>query len=412
MREEEESMYFIDPYEVEPNAPDPEHQVPARMVSFKASGNFHWLEQALDLDKQWFKRNCVQIEFLQNILQMIRAKKPTKGASARLPRQQDCLVALKVHAWSAEQAPGEKIFWFRNDPRFVSVVVKPGVAGLEDFQWFLQELAASIKCLQDSEEEYKMYGKKARQNPLPEALQAMVDGAVAAFMEHPRCASATYFPSRNEMIISRKDEVPAAKIRIKHLKRHLEKCEWAALLRQFGNAEAKGIEFLNADPTEDLPEPAAGADRGSSDDLEETSQVSSDFSMPKKVTDVGDPRFVRCKHHPIPPPGSGSSNSVEAPAIMSHASSEFQASEPAPASAAPVPARSSSGSASSCLVDPVPARSSTSSASSVLVDPAEFFAEPARAPTMQWHAEWGPEFPEGPAQAVRNDGEPAMEGKL
>lgn len=384
LREEEESMYVIDPYNVEPHGPGSEQEVPVRMVSFKASGKFHWLEQALGLEKQWFKRNCVRVEFLNEILQLIRAKKPARGAQARLPRQQDCLVALQVRGPSGEQDPEEKVFWFRNDPRFVSVVVKPGAEGLKDFQWFLQELAFSIKSLQENEEETKKHGKKARQNPLPEALQAMVDDAVAAFMQHPRCASARYFPSRNEIVICRKDEVPSARFRIKKLQKHLEKLDWDALLRAFGDAEHKGLEFLKADPADLLPAPASEEGRGSSDEPEEGSQVSSEFPMPKNFIEVGDRSFRHC---PIPPPGSGSSSSGPVPEIMSRSSSG----QPASASVEPGPARSSSssGSLSSCLVDKI--------------DESPVAAEgpDVATPVMQWHAEWGPA---APAQ----DAEPAQ----
>ena len=90
---DKQTLPFVDPYSL---ADEPDEPLPVSLVSFKAAGNMHWLLSSLALPMKWWVNNHWRIPLLQEILSLIRDKKPKQGGHVLMPRNHKSLVPLQV----------------------------------------------------------------------------------------------------------------------------------------------------------------------------------------------------------------------------------------------------------------------------------------------------------------------------
>lgn len=186
-----ESLPIIDPYELAGNLENIslEEDLPVDLLSFKASGDVHWLMPALGMPLRWWLSNSLQLALLQEIRDLIKDKKPSQGASKRLPKQQSSLVLLKVRG---------RILIMQNSQSLMNLALYGTLEEKKDtLSWFIKELEQDKKNLQDQEEpEQGHVIKRSRSELVPPDLQSLVDSSLERLRQDPGCTGATYSPSR------------------------------------------------------------------------------------------------------------------------------------------------------------------------------------------------------------------------
>ena len=78
-----QSLPIIDPYSLAGNLKDLllEENLQVDLLSFKASGDVHWLMPALGMPLRWWVSNSFQLALLQEIRDLIKDKKPLNGGA-------------------------------------------------------------------------------------------------------------------------------------------------------------------------------------------------------------------------------------------------------------------------------------------------------------------------------------------
>jgi len=111
---EKKTLAFVDPYCL---AEKPDEVLPVSLVRFSATGDLNWLHQGLVLPRGWWLQNHFRVHLIQEILELIQDKKPTRGSQVLLPRNHKKLLPLPVRG---------RILWFENNSRCVILALKQG----------------------------------------------------------------------------------------------------------------------------------------------------------------------------------------------------------------------------------------------------------------------------------------------
>ena len=111
---ETQTLAFVDPYSL---AEEPDELLPVSLVRFSATADLNWLQQGLVLPTRWWRQNHHRVPLIQEILQLIQDKKPTRGSQVLLPRNHKKLLPLPVRG---------RIRWFENNSRCVILALKQG----------------------------------------------------------------------------------------------------------------------------------------------------------------------------------------------------------------------------------------------------------------------------------------------
>ena len=189
-----ETLPIIDPYELGGNLEQLslEEELPVDLLSFKASGDVHWLMPALGMPLRWWVSNSLQLALLQEIRDLIKDKKPSQGASRRMPKMQAHLVLLKVRG---------RILIMQNSQSLVNLALSGTLEEKKDtLSWFIQELQKDLKIvknLMDQEDPKQGHViKRSRSGLVPQDFQSLVKSSLARLHKDPGCTGATYSPSR------------------------------------------------------------------------------------------------------------------------------------------------------------------------------------------------------------------------
>lgn len=197
---------FVDPYGL---TSEPGEELAVSLVDLKATANINWLQQAFKLPCRWWVRNHHRVPLVLEIQKLIRDQKPTKGGQSRLPRNHKSLLPLQVR---------DKILWFMNDSRSVVLAIKH--EGLDDFQWFLQELHKDVhEHVLGHEHAPEPSTRRKGVGEIPEDLQGPVLETLETIREHPQCLSAVWMPARFCFRVHRKSDKALKELRVKDLKR-------------------------------------------------------------------------------------------------------------------------------------------------------------------------------------------------
>jgi len=231
----------LDPYNL---ADEPDEPLPVSLVSFKATWNLNWLHSGLALPARWWVKNHFHIPLLQEILGLIKDKKPKQGGHLLMPRNHKNLVPLQVRG---------KVLWFENNSRCVVLALKQGKE-MEHLQWFMEEVNKDIEnhaALSDPEcpEDQPGPSHKTSRVKIPEDLEDLVNECLETLHEHPESLGAVYLTSRSSSRVHRKDKT-LKDIRVKGLKRKQAKAlgqqDQEPVKRQFDFAVQACIEFLDS----------------------------------------------------------------------------------------------------------------------------------------------------------------------
>ena len=166
---ETKTKSVLDPHhlaeDLVPHLENIDEEVEMSIVSFKDSADMRWFLKALKLGAKWRIAHCGQLPLLLEIRKIIKDQKITKGAGARLPRQSDSMVLIKVR---------ERILFVQNISSHVALGLRgtpgatPGtlVDELGVLKWFSQELQKDVQHLQENPEKP---GEDLEEEQLPEA---------------------------------------------------------------------------------------------------------------------------------------------------------------------------------------------------------------------------------------------------
>ena len=133
----EESLVWLDPYHLLDK--DMDDTIDVNLVKFVCQrSNLTWLSKAMRMSLKWWCSNHHEVPLFSEILEAIKQQKPTRGSTARLPRKQSLVVALKVRG---------KTLFFQNT--LASVILAFQDTETEDLHWFLQELYQDIKMVKN-----------------------------------------------------------------------------------------------------------------------------------------------------------------------------------------------------------------------------------------------------------------------
>ena len=246
-----QSLPIIDPYSLAGNLEDLdlEENLPVDLLSFKASGDVHWLMPALGMPLRWWSSKSCQLALLQEIRDLIKDKKPLKGASQRMPKQQAFLVLLKVRG---------RILIMQNSLTLVNLALSGTLeAKKETLSWFIHELQKDlkiVKSLMDQEDPKQGHViKRSRSGVVPQDFQSLVTSSLARLHMDPGCSGATYSPSRKSFKVHQK-KCPSKflEFRVKGLK-NLEWVECESMACQFDIAVCAALEALSQGTSEPGP---------------------------------------------------------------------------------------------------------------------------------------------------------------
>ena len=252
------TMPVIDPYQLSEGLDmNFEDEVEISLLSLKATADMTWLQKALKLHHRWWVRNHSHIPLLLEIRELIKKNKVYKGSGARLPREHESMVLLKVR---------ERIICVQNLPNIVilGLTGTPGApqGGPEDevgaLQWFLQELQKDIGILQGQEQE-PADPSKVSKTPVAEEHQDAVEECIKSLVKHPHCQRAWYIPSRRSFRVVKKDKSSSDfRVRAASKRKHGEQED----NEQFHKALSAAMEFL--EPSDSAPAPLPDAPQGDS----------------------------------------------------------------------------------------------------------------------------------------------------
>ena len=240
---EETQLPWLDPYELADGFV-PEGSLHVSLVNFKASGDMCWIEKGLELKARWWKAHHHRIPLLVEILDLIRAKKPHKGAAVLLPKNHKSLVPLKVRG---------KTLWFENNSRIVVLALQQGQE-IDHFKWFLEEINKDIEGHAyeeepEPDEPEPAKSRKCVKVEIPKDLEDIVEHAVTTLQGVHNCLTANYIPSRMSLKVVRSSDKEGKEIRVKDLKRKQQKALESENLHevqhQFNVAMQQCMEFLS-----------------------------------------------------------------------------------------------------------------------------------------------------------------------
>ena len=247
-----QSLPIIDPYSLAGNLEDLdlEENLPVDLLSFKATGDVHWLMPALGMPLRWWSSNSCQFALLQEIRDLIKDKKSLKGGSQRMPKMQAFLVLLKVRG---------RILIMQNSLTLVNLALSGTMeAKKETLSWFIHELQKDLnikKSLMDQEDPKQGHViKRSRSGVVPQDFQSLVTSSLARLHKDPGCSGATFSPSRKSFKVHLK-KCPSKflEFRVKGLKNlELEQDE-VKLVLQFDIAVCAALEALSQGTSEPGP---------------------------------------------------------------------------------------------------------------------------------------------------------------
>ena len=243
---EQITLSFVDPYQLAED--DPEADLPVTLVSFQATMKAHWLQGPLGLPDKWWIQHHAEVPLLNEILQLIKDKKPQQGSQLLMPRHHKCLLPLQIRG---------KTLWFENNSRHVKLALRQDCQE-QVLLWFLQELQTDMLALdiegavpeqphdQDLDSQQDLQPESPHE---PDLIQDLIDKVLKKMLEHEQCASVNFQKSRQSFRITRKDKV-FKRFRVSKLKKKLaqalNKNTKESLQQVFDLAQDAGEEFLNS----------------------------------------------------------------------------------------------------------------------------------------------------------------------
>ena len=252
---QKQTLAFVDPYKL---AEEADEVLAVSLVRLSATGELSWLHQGLGLPRRWWLQNHFRVPLIQEILGLVKDKKPQQGCQVLMPRKHKNLLPLQVRG---------KILWFENNSRCVSLALQQG-REVEHLQWFMNELQKDIRNLavepeaSDGPEDQAGPSHKKSKLKLSEEFENLVQESLEEIREHPQSLSAVYLTSKSSFRVSRKKDNGWKIIRVKGLKKK------QPLNRQFSFAVKACSEFLeSADPgaaasSNQQPQPAVPEEAG------------------------------------------------------------------------------------------------------------------------------------------------------
>ena len=193
---ETKHMVLVDPLNLAgTNSLDLPDSTDVNLVSFKATGDMHWLCKTLQLpvggdDKycqcRWWAHNSARIPLLMEIKQAIKNLKEKK--KARQPTDHQCLILLEIRGM---------LLYVKNSSTAVTLGLtkEPGTLtvphpDLDPLLWFCTQLKKDI-----DQHLHSKPGKKADHQLLVEHTEP-VEEVLEQLKAHPQCEMVHFVPSR------------------------------------------------------------------------------------------------------------------------------------------------------------------------------------------------------------------------
>ena len=197
----------VDPYELMTNMDLDLEELEVSLVNFKGTADIAWLEKALEKPARWWVHNHNNIALLQEIKDLIKAKKPKANQG---PKNHKSLVALQVRG---------RVLYVINNPNAVTLALV-GHAGAppdspEDqsgtLLWFVDEVQKDLENLSSEPQEKR---QKASQSSGSQEQDEWVNQGIERLLENPHCASAHFRPSRRSFAVVRKGDKALKELRV------------------------------------------------------------------------------------------------------------------------------------------------------------------------------------------------------
>ena len=203
------------------------------LLHFKAQDP--WVARILQGCKsQWWVKNCIRVPLLQEVAQLIRAKKGKPGAKFA-----DAILPLQVRG---------KVLWFHNSQKCVTLALREDKVGkstdvdqgevqgegegkdhaIEDLRWFLTQLDNDILSMQPAEPATIPVKAKAKApvgraaGSAPPDLKDMVASCLELLRSDPACKTAAFHTSKSSFSVVRKEGKARKSFRVLGCKRKRE----------------------------------------------------------------------------------------------------------------------------------------------------------------------------------------------
>ena len=233
---EKHECSWVNPYDLDVHE---DENLKVSLVNFKATGNMRWLESTFELPTRWWINNHMRIPIVQEVLALIRDKKPKQGGKLLMPRHHQSLLPLEVRG---------KVLWFENNSRVVVLALREGHEE-EELLWFLEEMNKDQEGTNPEPDTAAPVGKKVRKTEVPEPLEDLVKDCLQDLEGHPQCLRAHWQNSRHSFRLQRKSDKTIQEVRVKDMKKKLsealEQDNFEPVQRNFLKAVAGCLAFLD-----------------------------------------------------------------------------------------------------------------------------------------------------------------------
>ena len=279
-----------DPYNLSPDHAD---CMQASLLHFKAQDP--WVARILQGCKsQWWIKNCIRVPLLQEVAQLIRAKKSKKSHE---PRFADAILPLQVRG---------KVLWFHNSQKCVTLALREDKVGkstdvdqgevqgegegkdhaIEDLRWFLTQLDNDILSMQPAEPDTIPVKAKApvgrAAGSAPPDLKDMVASCLKLLRSDPACKTAAFHTSKSSFSVVREEGKARKSFRVLGLKRKREAAATSDskdLQDAFDRSVQRARTWMAG--------PAHGAAEGSDEDEEDQSEHAPDSQRAEDPAGAG-----------------------------------------------------------------------------------------------------------------------------
>ena len=226
------TLPFVDPYKLADD--EPEENLKVTLVEFLRASNTRWINAVLELPHHWWAQHLGQVPLRQEILELIKAKKPQKGRQILMPKQHKALLPLNIRG---------QTLWFQNNSQALRLALRQNqeeeqLSGDPDVQHAPDD-PDTPDDPDDSDEPVLA----------DEVRGHLVEEVLTKVQAHVQCASVIWLQSRHSFRITRKDKV-FKQVRVANLKKKLSQAleteNYQNLQQAFHMALAQGEEFLNS----------------------------------------------------------------------------------------------------------------------------------------------------------------------
>ena len=266
----EKQMVFEDIHGVCPG--DLDEQV-FECLNLKANQDCRWLETFLKLPSKWWALNAGKVPLLSEIRQAIEAGRPAKRG--RLPSKSEFVVGIKVrgHVLLVQNTTvAVHLCWpaYQDD----------GDQGQETIEWFLSEFQKDLVVMQQQPSSSGSSNRgHSTKRSAHEHEAEIIDVALSALKENPRCKSAVFVPSRGVIKVIKSDK-RFKSFRPKNLNNKRTKAidrdseeDWAGLEQIFADVVIQARTFLGDSGPSGPSEVIDPVNKADSEDGEDASEV-------------------------------------------------------------------------------------------------------------------------------------------